>query len=382
MIAWPRRRSPGSSSLFSSSGGSSTPCSTPGRRARSSARRSSWRPTASRTTTTRSSRASPRAGPVHRRAAAHRHRHRAAAVLGVRAEPPGRGPGSRRATSSSGGAASLFEPTADGGFNCAGCHGGMNATGGSAPFSVTDPATGEVRAVNWNAPALNTVLYRFTPEEVQYIITYGRPGTPMSAWGLDGGGPLNAQQVETLIAYIQSIQIPRERLRRHGGRRPELPDRAPAGGDPGANRDDRPPSRRGRRVRQLRRGAVQPRPLQRRLQLRPLPHERVELRRSPGARPGRSRPEHHRRIRERPLPQQRGDDRLRHQRQRERRGLRRAGPGQRQDARIRGDAHRGADLPPSSTTCGACRCRSPRSSPSAGSRSSAASSSPSSASPC
>ena len=26
----------------------------------------------------------------------------------------------------------LFEPSADGGFNCAGCHGGMNATGGSA----------------------------------------------------------------------------------------------------------------------------------------------------------------------------------------------------------------------------------------------------------
>ena len=32
----------------------------------------------------------------------------------------------------------------------------------------------------------------------------------MSGWGLDGGGPLNAQQVETLVAYIRSIQIPRE----------------------------------------------------------------------------------------------------------------------------------------------------------------------------
>ena len=106
--------------------------------------------------------------------------------------------------------AELFAPTAEGGFNCAGCHGGMNATGGSAPFSVTDPATGEVRAVNWVAPALNTVLYRFSPEEVEYIITYGRPGTPMSAWGLAGGGPLNAQQVQTLIAYLQSIQVPRE----------------------------------------------------------------------------------------------------------------------------------------------------------------------------
>ena len=85
----------------------------------------------------------------------------------------------------------------------------MNAGGGSAPFSITDPATGEVRSVSWRAPALNTVLYRFTPEEVQYIITYGRPGTPMSAWGLDGGGPLNAQQIDTLIAYLGSIQLPR-----------------------------------------------------------------------------------------------------------------------------------------------------------------------------
>ena len=33
----------------------------------------------------------------------------------------------------------LFRPTAEGGFNCAGCHGGMNATGGNAPGTVTDP---------------------------------------------------------------------------------------------------------------------------------------------------------------------------------------------------------------------------------------------------
>jgi mono/diheme cytochrome c family protein len=106
--------------------------------------------------------------------------------------------------------AGLFDTTANHGFNCAGCHGGMNATGGSAPFSITDPTTGEVRSVSWRAPALNTVLYRFTPEEVQYIITYGRPGTPMSAWGLAGGGPLNAQQILSLISYLTSIQVPRE----------------------------------------------------------------------------------------------------------------------------------------------------------------------------
>jgi mono/diheme cytochrome c family protein len=125
---------------------------------------------------------------------------------------PSRQAGAREAADSwlAGRGARLFAPTADGGFNCAGCHGGMNATGGNAPFALTDPATGEVRSVSWTAPALNTVLYRFSPEEVEYIITYGRPGTPMSAWGIDGGGPLNAQQVESLVAYLMSIQIARE----------------------------------------------------------------------------------------------------------------------------------------------------------------------------
>lgn len=106
--------------------------------------------------------------------------------------------------------ADLFETTANGGFNCAGCHGGMKANGGSAPYTVTDPATGEVKAVTWLAPALNTVFYRFDEDEVRYIITYGRPGSPMSAWGLEGGGPMNAQQIQTLIEYLKSIQIPRE----------------------------------------------------------------------------------------------------------------------------------------------------------------------------
>jgi mono/diheme cytochrome c family protein len=86
----------------------------------------------------------------------------------------------------------------------------MNATGGEAPYTVTDPITGEVQSVSWYSPALNTVLYRFDEDEVRYVIVYGRPGSPMSPWGLDGGGPLNDQQVTTLIAYIRSIQIPRE----------------------------------------------------------------------------------------------------------------------------------------------------------------------------
>jgi mono/diheme cytochrome c family protein len=104
--------------------------------------------------------------------------------------------------------AELFATTAEGGFNCAGCH-GANGGGGSAPYTLTDANTDEVQAVTWIAPALNTVLYRFSESEVKFILTYGRPFSPMSPWGLDGGGPMNDQQLDTLISYIRSIQIPR-----------------------------------------------------------------------------------------------------------------------------------------------------------------------------
>ena len=123
---------------------------------------------------------------------------------------PGRQAGAVKAEESIfvGWGAELFETTANGGFNCAGCHGGMKAVGGQAPTAVTDPKTGEVRAVNWYAPALNTVLYRFTGDEVKFILDYGRTFSPMSAWGTIGGGPMNFQQIETIIAYIRSIQLP------------------------------------------------------------------------------------------------------------------------------------------------------------------------------
>ncbi|MEY4174290.1 MAG: hypothetical protein RI900_1455 [Actinomycetota bacterium] len=101
----------------------------------------------------------------------------------------------------------LFQTTANGGFNCAGCHGGLKATGGQAPYAVTDPKTGEVKAVNWYAPALNTVYYKFSKSEVKFILDYGRPFSPMSAWGAPGGGPMTEQNIETLLAYLESIQI-------------------------------------------------------------------------------------------------------------------------------------------------------------------------------
>jgi len=104
----------------------------------------------------------------------------------------------------------LFAATGDGGFNCAGCHGGMGGVGGEAPWAFTDPVTQEVQAVNWKAPALNTSLYKFDESEIRFILNYGRPFSPMSPWGLVGGGPMNTQQIDNLIAYMESIQIPRE----------------------------------------------------------------------------------------------------------------------------------------------------------------------------
>src|SRR5688572_25501457 len=77
----------------------------------------------------------------------------------------------------------------------------------NAPARPTD-ADGEfVATVTWRAPALDTVLLRFSLEELEQILVYGRPGTPMPAWGTDGGGPLTPQQIDELMAYIGSIQL-------------------------------------------------------------------------------------------------------------------------------------------------------------------------------
>ena len=65
------------------------------------------------------------------------------------------------------------------------------------------------------------MLYRYSEEGVRYILNYGRPGSPMAAWGGPGGGPLTDQQIDNLIDYLWSIQLtpdemtsPGRRLRR------------------------------------------------------------------------------------------------------------------------------------------------------------------------
>jgi mono/diheme cytochrome c family protein len=101
----------------------------------------------------------------------------------------------------------IFETTANGGFNCAFCHGGMKAGGASAPTVINDTLTGQVKEVQWYAPALNTVLLRYSEAEVREILVYGRKFSPMPAWGIDGGGAMNDQQIETVIEYLKSISL-------------------------------------------------------------------------------------------------------------------------------------------------------------------------------
>ena len=92
-------------------------------------------------------------------------------------------------------------------FQCVNCHGPEGA-GGVAPYSVSNSDGEFVAQVQWRAPALNTVLLRFSEEEVTFIINYGRPFSPMAAWGVASGqGPLNEQQVQNLVAYLESIQL-------------------------------------------------------------------------------------------------------------------------------------------------------------------------------
>jgi mono/diheme cytochrome c family protein len=100
----------------------------------------------------------------------------------------------------------MFAPTEQGGFNCAGCH-GPKGVGGVANYTITDSNGKFVAQVKWQAPALNTVLLRYSREEVTYVLTYGRPYSPMPAWGLTGGGPLNDQQLQNLVDYMATIQL-------------------------------------------------------------------------------------------------------------------------------------------------------------------------------
>jgi mono/diheme cytochrome c family protein len=98
------------------------------------------------------------------------------------------------------------------GAQCVNCH-GPDGSGGSAKFTVTDEDGNYVSTVQWTAPALNTLLYRFSKSEVRFILEYGRPGTPMAAWGVPGGGPLTSQTLDNVIEYLWSIQVTPDKMK-------------------------------------------------------------------------------------------------------------------------------------------------------------------------
>ena len=88
-------------------------------------------------------------------------------------------------------------------FGCGNCHG---PDGGGGAASYVEKRSGVT--VTWAAPAINNVFYRYDDDEVRFWLVYGRANSPMPAWGLQGGGPMNEGQINDLIDYLHHIQVP------------------------------------------------------------------------------------------------------------------------------------------------------------------------------
>ena len=91
---------------------------------------------------------------------------------------------------------------------CASCHGTVSGPGGTVPYTLTDDNGLFLGNLDWKAPSLAAVLYRYSAEEVEYVLNYGRPNTPMPAWGAPGGGPFTTQEIDEVVAYLAHEQIP------------------------------------------------------------------------------------------------------------------------------------------------------------------------------
>ena len=76
----------------------------------------------------------------------------------------------------------------------------------------------------WEAPSLDDVFTRFDTDaetldevsEVRQILVYGRGVMP--AWGLDGGGPLNDQEIDDLVAWLWRERLSDEEAQERAGR--------------------------------------------------------------------------------------------------------------------------------------------------------------------
>ena len=97
-------------------------------------------------------------------------------------------------------------------FGCQTCH-GTKGEGGAVPNYTISDYLGRSRQVTWSAPALDTAALKFDREEIRTILVYGRANSPMPAWGVEGGGPMNDQQIDDLVNWIQSIQLTPEKAK-------------------------------------------------------------------------------------------------------------------------------------------------------------------------
>jgi cytochrome c oxidase cbb3-type subunit 3 len=72
--------------------------------------------------------------------------------------------------------------------NCAACH-GTDATGGTAP-------------------TLNSKQFLTTADDltIKNTVRVGLAGTAMRSWSKDLGGPFDDKQIETIVAYLRSLE--------------------------------------------------------------------------------------------------------------------------------------------------------------------------------
>ncbi|MCY3925637.1 MAG: c-type cytochrome [bacterium] len=90
---------------------------------------------------------------------------------------------------------------------CATCHGSVDGPGGLRDHTLVDNNGIFLAQVQWKVPSLAAVLYRYSTDEVRYVMEYGRPNTPMPPWGIAGGGPFTTQQIDDVIVYMEHNQI-------------------------------------------------------------------------------------------------------------------------------------------------------------------------------
>jgi mono/diheme cytochrome c family protein len=74
-------------------------------------------------------------------------------------------------------------------LHCQGCHGPEGRGGGPAPTLVA-----------------RELLGASSDEQLHWLIAGGLPGTTMSAYHLDFGGPLTSQHVSAVVTYLRSLE--------------------------------------------------------------------------------------------------------------------------------------------------------------------------------